>query len=284
MTNTYSHLIYRVLRIACAMCFIGHGFFGVITKPVWLNYFGVFGIGKAAGWHLMPVVGAVDIIMGIMILFYPMRGIVIWLIFWGLMTASLRPLSGEHFAELIERAGNFGAPLALLVVSAPGGWKPSQWLQPLKAKSFTNEADITRLMMLLRIIAFLLLAGHGWLNLTGKHGLLAQYESLGFTSPGTIAQIAGSFEIAAACLILLRPVRSLVLLICCWKIVSEFFYPHWGIAEWIERGGSYGTILALWIGMTAMAGSKPVQETEHRIAHHTFSFSKSNHHKPQNHS
>ena len=38
--------IHYTLRIAAAMCFIGHGAFGIITKPIWCNYFALFGIDK----------------------------------------------------------------------------------------------------------------------------------------------------------------------------------------------------------------------------------------------
>jgi hypothetical protein len=31
-----------------------------------------------------------------------------------------------------------------------------------------------------------------------------------------------------------------------WKMGTELFYPHWEAFEWMERGGSYGAILALW--------------------------------------
>jgi len=30
---------------------------------------------------------------------------------------------------------------------------------------------------------------------------------------------------------------------------TELFYPKWEIFEWVERGGSYGCILALWIAL-----------------------------------
>ena len=99
------------------MCFIGHGAFGIITKAIWCNYFAVFGIGQDLSFQLMPVAGCFDIFLGIVMLFYPVRAILAWLVFWGIITALLRPLSGEPFAEFIERAGNFGVPLAFLLVS-----------------------------------------------------------------------------------------------------------------------------------------------------------------------
>ncbi len=110
--------IYYALRVASAMCFIGHGSFGIITKSIWANYFGIFGISHAVSYSLMPVVGSIDILFGLIVLFYPIKAVVMWLVLWGFVTALLRPMSGEPFPELIERAGNFGAPLALLILSA----------------------------------------------------------------------------------------------------------------------------------------------------------------------
>src|SRR5271170_8011548 len=93
--------IHYTLRIAAAMCFIGHGAFGIITKPIWCNYFAVFGIGHDLAYRLMPLLGGFDILLGISLLIYPIRATLIWLIIWGTITALLRPLSGEPFAEFI---------------------------------------------------------------------------------------------------------------------------------------------------------------------------------------
>jgi hypothetical protein len=49
--------IHYTLRVAVAMCFIGHGAFGIITKPVWCNYFALFGIGHDIAYRLMPLLG-----------------------------------------------------------------------------------------------------------------------------------------------------------------------------------------------------------------------------------
>ena len=122
---TTEQKMHYTLRLAAAMCFIGHGSFGIITKPIWCNYFAVFGIGHDTAYTLMPILGSVDVLMGIVLLFYPIRAFAGWLVIWGIVTASLRPLSGEPFAEFIERAGNFGAPLALLLLSG-GSCSPSK--------------------------------------------------------------------------------------------------------------------------------------------------------------
>lgn len=239
--------VYYVLRIACAMCFIGHGAFGLIGKAVWCNYFGVVGIDKEVAYTLMPYVGVMDILMGLIILFFPLKAVVVWLVVWGFITASMRPLSGEPFAEMIERAGNYGAPLALLLLTG-AGIKNGAWLKPLLPGSVNvNAIVMKRVMLCLRIVVFLLLLGHGWLNMLEKKSLLEQYRSLGFSNPANVAHIIGSLEMLAAVSVLIKPVHSVLLVFFIWKIGSELFYPQWEIFEWIERGGSYGAILALWL-------------------------------------
>jgi hypothetical protein len=253
--STPVQTLHYTLRIAAALCFIGHGAFGIITKPIWCNYFAVFGIGQDLAYRFMPIVGTADILMGISLLVYPTRAILAWLAGWGILTAALRPLSGEPFAELIERAGNFGAPLALLLLSGGGGRTLRGWFTPigLEAKRFDRVA------VCLRIVVVLLLLGHGWLNLIGKKGLLLQYESLGFADPVQTALIAGLFEILAALAVLVRPVRPLLLGLFLWKMATELFYPHWELFEWIERGGSYGALLALWLVIRSTRGSRTVR-------------------------
>jgi hypothetical protein len=294
--------IHYTLLIASVLCLIGHGAFGIITKPIWCNYFAVFGIGHDLAYRLMPVLGTVDILLGLSLLIYPTRAVLGWLVIWAIVTASLRPLSGEPFAEFIERAGNFGAPLALLLLSRSvnrdgtidrkrnntiGGEKgirswftrigpgiplipdsltprspsPRTGAAPTPAASarLTPGVSLTpksfipgvRFTLCLRIIVFLLLLGHGWLNLIGKKGLLLQYEHLGFSHPAATALYAGLFEILAAIAILVRPVRPLLLALLVWKAGTELLYPHWELFEWVERGGSYGSLLALWMTIGA---------------------------------
>lgn len=247
--------MHYTLRIASAMCFIGHGVFGIITKPIWCNYFAVFGIGHDLAYRLMPLVGTIDILLGLSLLFYPLRAVAGWLVFWGIVTASLRPLSGESFGELIERAGNYGAPLALLLLSKGSG---GSWWSKISAHPRPDARTMHRVTWCLRIVVFLLLVGHGWLNLIGKKALLQQYTSLGFSNPANVARLAGAFEGLAALAVLVKPVRPLLLAFFIWKMATELFYPHWELFEWVERGGSYGCLLALWL----VLGKTPVKAAE----------------------
>lgn len=240
-TKFAAQKIHYTLRLAVAMCFIGHGAFGIITKPIWANYFAVFGIHTEMAYKLMPIVGTFDILAGIIMLIYPMRVIPAWLVLWGIVTASLRPLSGEPFAEFIERAGNYGAPLSFIFLAGAGNL-----FAPVPSTLQPSDTDRKKLAWSLRIAAFLLLLGHAWLNLIGKKGLLDQYHALGFANPAQTATLVGWIELIGACTALLKPWRPLLLILFFWKMSSELFYPHWEIFEWIERGGSYGCLLALW--------------------------------------
>ena len=252
--------IHYTLRIAAAMCFIGHGTFGIITKEIWSNYFGVFGIGHQLSYRLMPILGTVDIMMGIVLLFYPMRGLLAWLVIWGLITALLRPLSGEPFPEFLERAGNYGAPLALLLLSGGIGKNIKGLFTQVTANIHVNEKSLAGVISCLRIVVFLLFLGHGWLNIIQKKSLLNQYTSIGFANPGKIAQVVGILEIIGGLTVLIRPFGPIVLALFIWKVTSEFFYPKYELFEWIERGGSYGAILALWFAMGATPAFRKIKE------------------------
>jgi len=250
--------IHYTLRIAAAMCFLGHGAFGIITKPIWCNYFAVAGIGHDLAYRLMPLVGTMDILCGLVLLIYPIRAVAAWLVIWGLATASMRPLSGEPFVEMIERAGNYCAPLALLLLSQMAAPKKGWLLSRIEANSQPTAHYYRLVILCLRLAVVLLLLGHGWLNLIGKNGILQQYTALGFSQPTQVARMVGLFELLAAAAVLVRPVRPLLMAFLVWKMGTELFYPKWEVFEWIERAGSYGCILALWIAL----GGIPVRTTQ----------------------
>jgi hypothetical protein len=180
------------------------------------------------------------------LLFYQTKLILSWLVVWGFITASLRPLSGEPFAEFIERAGNYGAPLALLLLTSAKFLNKREWLKPVKAPGEIKAETLVNVTLCLRIVVFLLFTGHGLLNLVEKKALLDQYKLLGFSNAANVAHIVGAVEIFAAFSVLIRPLQPIIFILFVWKATSELFYPHWEVFEWIERGGSYGAILALW--------------------------------------
>lgn len=105
-----------VLRIAVAGEFIGHGVFAIGKKPGWIEYFTAVGFTEDMALTLLPLIGAMDIALAILILVKPIKIAVLWMAFWGFATALIRPIAGEPIWDFVERFANIGAPLALLLV------------------------------------------------------------------------------------------------------------------------------------------------------------------------
>ncbi len=244
--------LHWILRLAVAACFIGHGAFGVITKAAWLPYFAIFGIPEPWAWRLMPFVGTVDITVGVLTLFQPIRAVVLYMTFWGLQTACLRPLAGQGMWELFERAGNYGVPLAFLCLLGRGR-SLSDWFSTRPQPALTQERA-TAMAWILRATTALLLIGHGGFAFA-MHKDWSGYAAAIGISPTTLAAhpfrpLAGWFECVLGLLVLAWPARGVLLFVFVWKLTTEALRPLAGepIWEFIERGGSYGAPLALaWL-------------------------------------
>ena len=239
---------YWVLRVGAALCFIGHGAFGFITKAAWVPYFGVVGIPEAWAWRLMPLIGAVDVLAGMAVLFGPTRLPVMYMTAWAAWTALLRPLAGETPFEALERAGNYGVPLAFLLLNgAPARWRDLFIELPARSIPIGPEEQVRRV---LQWTTCLLLVGHGALGIAGKPLLLGHYNAIGL-SPDA-APLLGGFEIGLAVLVALRPTAGLLAFVACWKLATESLFLTAGapIWEFVERGGSYAAPAALALLLT----------------------------------
>ena len=247
-----------ILRLGVSGCYIGHGAFGIITKAAWVPYFGVAGITEPTAWRLMPWVGMMDIAMGILVLVWPCRALFAWAVVWTAWTALLRPLSGEPFWEALERAGNYGVPLAVMMVVGFGG--------PLFARFSTTWRSIDdtareRLAWTLRLTILLLLVGHAGLGLfEHKAGLARHYAALNFSNPSQLVPLIGAFEFLLAGVFLLVPRPGLVLFICGWKLATESLFLLAGAPVWelVERAGSYAAPLALAFLLLRQMSDEPI--------------------------
>jgi hypothetical protein len=232
-----------ILRVGAALCFIGHGAFGFITKAAWIPYFSVIGIPEAWAWRLMPWVGAIDVMAGMAVLFAPRPLPLLYMVGWAAWTALLRPLAGEPVFEALERAGNYGVPAAFLLWSGiprSGG--------ALLTAMAPKDGDPTRkaVRLALQWTTCLLLAGHGALGaITGKPQLAEHYAVLNL--PAAATPLVGWFELALAAAIAIRPVTALLLFAAAWKLATESLFIAAGapIWEFVERAGSYAAPLAL---------------------------------------
>jgi hypothetical protein len=231
-----------VLRIGAVMEFVGHGALGIIGVAAWVSYFAVVGIGPAAAHGLMPLVGLFDVALAASILLFPSRALIGYMAAWGFWTALLRPLSGESIWEAVERAGNYGALLALLLACG-GGWRG--WLR-FSLRDPLGERDRAAVAWTLRLTTVLLLLGHGALGLLGKPLFATHYASIGLHATWTEPAV-GAFECLLAAAVLVRPARGILLFVAAWKLATELLSPIAGSTLWvfIEHGGSYVAPLAL---------------------------------------
>jgi hypothetical protein len=235
---------YWALRVGAALCFIGHGAFGLIGKTAWLPYFAVLGIPESWAWRLMPLVGAVDVSMGMAVLFAPRALPLGYMVAWAALTAFLRPLAGESGFEVLERAGNYGVPLAFLcLIAMPQSWKR---ITKLLGAPETDPRAQALTERVLKWTTVLLLFGHGALGaVTGKAMLTEHYASIGL--PPETTAIVGWIEIALAAAVAIRASVPLLIAVVAWKLATESLFivsgsPVW---EFVERAGSYAAPLAL---------------------------------------
>lgn len=217
---------------------------GVMQTAAWTSYFAVVGIGRETALDLIPMVGAFDVAMALLVLIRPIRGVVLYMMIWCICTALLRPLAGEPFWEAIERAGNYGAPLALFLLMRNDGM--NSWLGGA-FRDFPDDARTRMLGWVLRLGTVLLLLGHGALGLIVRKPIFStQYSVLGL--PGaSIEPYIGGFECVLALAVLLKPGRRLLFGVVAWKLATEVLAPMAGSPIWlfIEHGGSYAVPLAL---------------------------------------
>ncbi len=103
-----------LLRVGVAGEFIGHGLLAVGGKADWVKWIGqMTHVDAATATTLLMLIGALDVLMALVILYKPIRPLLLWMAFWGFWTALVRPLVGVGWLDFVERSANWAAPLAL---------------------------------------------------------------------------------------------------------------------------------------------------------------------------
>lgn len=243
---TSARAVWWTLRVGAALCFIGHGAFGIITKEAWLPFFALVGIGRDAAFALMPVIGTVDIAIGLSVLIAPRPAALLYMTIWSVWTAALRPITSDSVFEMLERAGNYGVPLAMLLMCWPR--TGSEWVTAAVPRPMTPDLQ-RALRAVLTTTAALLIVGHGALGIRGTPTLASHYIALG-VAPGsatTTAALVGWLELALVVGLVLRPSASMALALMAWKMGTESLWLVAGAPVWefVERAGSYAAPLAL---------------------------------------
>ncbi|HEX7078456.1 MAG TPA: hypothetical protein VF363_08540 [Candidatus Eisenbacteria bacterium] len=242
-----------ILRWSVALCFIGHGFWGAVSKPEWVGLITPMGFSERAAWFLLPYIGWADIALGVLMIARP-RSILLWKAFlWASFTPFLRPLAGMSWFEVPERAGNFGIPLAFIVLASGMGATKSWWRGfelSQEPEWRLSDETIRRVRLVLQLSIGLLLMGHGGLvAITQKHLFVKHFAALGITATPGFLVAFGAFEVALGAILALRPSVPLVWFVFFWKVATEILHPIAGrpidFFETVERWGDYGGCIAL---------------------------------------
>lgn len=236
--------VFFLLRLGMWMCFVGHGFWGMVHKEAWFTFFELFNISWHHAQHLMPVIGCMDILVGFVLFFHPNWLVLTWAAFWTIFTAALRPLNTMGMSEFFERAGNFGPPIALILILVLSEQKYGL-IEKIKGIQLDNERVLRSLELCLRLCLFSLLAGHAGLAIFNFHPTILQnFSVLGihFTKESMI--LFGVLEMLLALVVLFKPkLPGLMIFVLFFKIGCEILFPISGrfidIFETLERGGDY---------------------------------------------
>ena len=257
--------LHWALRVGVALEFLGHGVAGFYRPLSWIPYFTLFGIPETfASSHMYFVTGTVDIALAVLLLVRPMRAVMVHMAVWGLMTAWLRPLTGESWFELVERGANFGMPVALLLLSGWGGRSLSSWFERVRPPEGIGEELARQLAWAMRASIASLLIGHGGLGIWAAKkewfDFLAWFRVTDVSQASDLMPWVGAFEVVLGLAVLIKPVRHLLLFVLAWKLGTELLRPLVGQPnyQFVERAGDYVLPLALyWVVGNVLAVGPP---------------------------
>lgn len=109
-----------LLRVGVAGEFLGHGLLAVEGKKDWIGWISqLTSADTATATTLLLIVGIADVLMALIVLFRPVRPLLLWMAAWGFWTALVRPIVGQSWLDFVERSANWAAPLALYYFLKP---------------------------------------------------------------------------------------------------------------------------------------------------------------------
>ena len=109
---------------AIALIFISHGIAAILHHPVYIDYIISFGhringayLSETRAGYILTLIGWVDIIGGVAILFFKNGYLLGWLMFWGFITALWRVVDTSlwNFESLLIRSPHYLLPLAYYI-------------------------------------------------------------------------------------------------------------------------------------------------------------------------
>ena len=271
--------IFWILRVSAATNFIFHGIWGVLGRESWLRFFAFAGIGEEAAYPLMALIGVVEIVAGLVVLFMPVRfmparAALLFMVIWGVWTAGLKPLTGSAWWYFLESTGYYGPPLALLLWV---GWGNSvkDWFRGVATTALAQDkVEIVKWTLRLTIGAYLITHG-AYGAIEGKLFLIGHFESVGLpgplTDPETFLFGIGVFEMALGAMVLISPMWPILAFVLVWKVFTELLFVTSGlpaiehaqafhIISTLERFGMFGAPAGLFL-LTKYSASPDRAET-----------------------
>jgi hypothetical protein len=136
-----------ILRIGAFGCFLGHGWIAAwkLEYGPWSKFTAAAGFRDSEAQVIMPLIGWMDLILAVVTLLRPMELLSAWMVVWAFSTAlvrpvsaglarAMRPMSDNATWGFVERASNWGCPLALLALQKAPGYKPAELVPGLGAQ------------------------------------------------------------------------------------------------------------------------------------------------------
>ena len=105
-----------ILRIGGGFCFIGHGVLALAPKVHFLQLLVTFGIEEISAIPILKIIGSIDIIIGLLILFRPYKRVLQWAILWTGLTIVAWGFHGDTLMDLFRRLTYLTTPYALMLL------------------------------------------------------------------------------------------------------------------------------------------------------------------------
>lgn len=105
-----------ILRIGAGLCFIGHGILALTAKAKFILLLSTFGVEAEAAVSILRLIGGLDIVVGLLILFKPSKLVLKWAMAWTCLTIIAWLVHGDTIMDLMRRAPYFTVPFALLAL------------------------------------------------------------------------------------------------------------------------------------------------------------------------
>lgn len=121
-----------VLRLGGGICFLAHGLLALSGKVGFLGLLGSFGLESMEAANLLKLIGCLDVLVGLLILFRPSKRVLQWATFWTALTIVAWGIHGDGLLDLARRATYVTTPLALLL-----------WMQRSKSAVLRDEEEPT---------------------------------------------------------------------------------------------------------------------------------------------